>query len=125
MQQLARNLLVMIALNSQSQTAAPAPSAGPGGPVSGGPAGGGGGGAAGGDGGGGFPSAVLPGLGAGSGGSDLIPVPNLIGLTETQARGRISSAGLSVGNVTTVSSLYPSDFGLVSSAYAQTPTNPP
>jgi Tfp pilus assembly protein PilF len=125
MQQLARNLLVMIALNSQSQTAAPAPSAGPGGPVSGGPAGGGGGGAAGGAGGGGFPSAVLPGLGAGSGGSDLIPVPNLIGLTETQARGRISSAGLSVGNVTTVSSLYPSDFGLVSSAYAQTPTNPP
>src|SRR4029453_5392111 len=82
MQQLARNLLVMIALNSENQTTTPAPAAGPSGPVSGGPVGGGGG-PAGGVGGGGFPTGVLPGVGGGSGGSRPGPVSNFVGLSGT------------------------------------------
>jgi tetratricopeptide (TPR) repeat protein len=120
MRQLARNLQVMIALNSD--TGAPTPGAGPpSGPQQGEDIGGGpsipGGGL-------GFPSPVLPPVG-GSGGSDLIQVPNVVGLTEAEARGRITSAGLRVGNVTVVSSLSPSDGGLIATAYAQTTEDPP
>lgn len=117
MQQLARNLQIMIALNTESE--APAPAAGPAGPP-GGEAPPDGGAPTGPGGLGGFPSGVLPPV-AGSGGSDLIPVPNLIGLTEAQARSKITSVGLTVGDVTVVSSLSPPAHGLVSSAYAQAP----
>ncbi len=115
MRQLARNLQVMIALNAQTDTSAPAPSAGPTGPAPGGDVGGDAGSQPGGA--GGFPTGALPPIG--SGGSDLIPVPNLIGLTEGQASGRLTSVRLRLGSVTTVSTLLPSGGSLVATAYAQ------
>lgn len=121
MQQLARNLQVMIALAEGE--AAPSPAAGPGGPPGGeGPPGGGA--PSGPGGGGGFPSGVLPPVG-GSGGSDQCVVPNLVGLTEAQARASLASAGLRVGSVTVVSSFSPPSGNFISTALAQTGTEEP
>lgn len=119
MQQEARSLQVMIALNSEG-AAAPVPGAGttppaPPGPTSPGPPGGGIGS---------FPSSVLQptnqASGSGSGETDLVTVPNLIGLTESEARSRLASADLRVGQVTIASLLRSPLDGLIGVALAQT-----
>jgi hypothetical protein len=121
LQQQARALQVMIALNTASEVA-PVPGAGPAPPGPSGPTFPGlpGGGF------GSFPSSVLQptnqagGSGTGTGGADLVVVPNLVGLTEGQARSTLASADLRVGQVTIASLLRSPLDGLMGAALAQT-----
>ncbi len=68
-----------------------------------------------------FPSSVLPATTeASGGGSDLIRVPNVIGMTESNARSTILAADLVVGSVSVISSLDPQqDFRIIAVAHAQ------
>ena len=116
LQDQARALQVMIALNTQATTP-PVPGVGTAAPGPTGPIGPGfpGGGI------GSFPSSTLQptNQAGGSGGEDLVVVPNLIGLTESEARGKISSADLRVGDVTFARLLRSPLDGIIGVALAQ------
>jgi hypothetical protein len=123
----ARSLQVLIALNKEGGTDTVNPGAGPAGPGStGGPPAGPAGpavrsAAA------SFPSTTLPATNeASGGGAGLITVPNLVGLTQSQAASRLAAIDLRVGTATIVSDLAPDlGFGLIKVAAAQTQTGEP